>query len=998
MASGHNLGNELEALRRDFAQYRVEMALRLDRLERRLEDAEGTPARVEGRLNTPHGGASASKKLGSRENAQYLLFTIEKIALASQGKAKDDRRTCVCGRSTFDIKCFFGHHFDWCLYHQRPIAQGQRNCGGKGHPVCRPITWEKHDDWELVVRKSFDSGYLGTKKVEDLYQKLFPIEVYPEKYQDGWEKKLVYVTLLKRQAAAISPPSEVMSNTDNNIDDVRYQHHLEHRGRANQYIFWLSWSCIAVFVLARLARRIHLWWMGRVPRAHIFTPLSPIDSSISRRIWGFVRAIAVEPFPRIAGCSFRSLSSGSVIGLIVLAITGIALLLAVDAPTSTPHFIEDVAFRAAWVTITQIPLVFFLSTKRGLINVLAKVSYDRLTWLHKWVGRMIFVSATTHVVIMKSSISLADILLSRDNGATVVRFGVGSYFLLLWIAISSILPLRKWSYRAFYLNHYLSTLSFLMMIIQHVPKHATTPIFVAFGLVSLDKILVVASFLKVNISARPLKRPFARFRRAPGRATLMAGYPVDMLEPHNLSTSIDTEESVTTIRLCNIPMKWRPGQHIRMYLPALGALEMHPFTPANCSNIATPPPLPPRRSHDLERRGSAALASTPRQSNDILLMIRTHSGLTRRLKDFHLEWLKLPCPNSTLSASSTSLTAYVDGPYGSPPSWEDYENLVLVTTSTGVSFALSIMDYLEQLCASDISKMKTQTIRFIWITRHIEPQFETTVAERLRRCSTMLKDSGVRVETELYITCRHAGVDPSMTNIDQFAHLRPRLPRYGSGDRTLTIRNPDEIYDEWEEEERQWAEMEALEEMQMKEVDPFDDGNEVKSAYENNDVITAAYEGEGYASSETSTLLDGAVAEQSVRGSKTFSEVRLTMDDTAVLNQSRPLSSPVHSPLLPKKTEPKGNICQCALVQYQRQKLYNSGKSLFASTSYAARPDIKRIVTSAVNDNPHCTSMVAACANSMVSREVSQAVSDARFSFARGQRPTDVELFTEGFS
>ena len=37
----------------------------------------------------------------------------------------------------------------------------------------------------MIVKKSFDSGYLGTKKVEDLYEVLFPIEVYPEKYQSG---------------------------------------------------------------------------------------------------------------------------------------------------------------------------------------------------------------------------------------------------------------------------------------------------------------------------------------------------------------------------------------------------------------------------------------------------------------------------------------------------------------------------------------------------------------------------------------------------------------------------------------------------------------------------------------------------------------------------------------------------------------------------------------------------------------------------------------------
>jgi hypothetical protein len=309
------------------------------------------------------------------------------------------------------------------------------------------------------------------------------------------------------------------------------------------------------------------------------------------------------------------------------------------------------------------------------------------------------------------------------------------------------------------------------------------------------------------------------------------------------------------------------------------------------------------------------------------------------------------------------------------------------------------MDYLEQLCFSDISKLSTQSIHLIWLVRHNDPQFEASVAELLRRYSTMLKDSGVRVEADLYITCSHSEIKPSMAEIDPFAHLRPKLPRYGSGDRTLTIRNPDEIYDEWEEEERQWAVMEALEEMQMKEIDPFHDAYEVSSNYSNNngdDNTIAAYEGEGYASSETSTLLNGATDLQGRGHSNTFSDVRLTIDETEALNESRRLSSPVSSPMLSREA-PK-RTCQCALIQYQRQKLHKSAKTSFDSISYGLRPDISQIVTSAVNKHQHSRSMVAVCANRAVTRQVNKAVSAVKLAFARGQRATDVEIFTEEFS
>ncbi|KAF3005948.1 hypothetical protein E8E13_010130 [Curvularia kusanoi] len=786
-----------------------------------------------------------------------------------------------------------------------------------------------------------------------------------------------------------------MTDTNNNIDDVRYQHHLEHRGSANQRIFWVVWSCIAISILAKFGRDLYIRWRRRAPRTNTFQALSSTEAGRSKRMWGWIRGIAVAPLPLPSSYSLTTLPVGKIIGLTAYLVISVSLLLSVDAPASTAHFVDDVAFRAAWVTIVQIPLVFLLSTKRGPINTLSSISYDRMIWIHKWVGRTIVVSATTHVAIMKSSISLSEVLLSPGKSATVVRYGIGSYSLLLWIAVSSILPLRKWSYRVFYINHWISTLGFLMVILQHVPKHAMIPVYMAFAIVSLDRILALVSFLRSNFSVRPLHSRFSRYRRAPGRAVLVAGYPVEMHEPHNLSVTTDTENSTTTIRICNVPITWRPGQHIRLYLPALGAFEMHPFTPANCSNIATPPPLPPRRSQDVERQDSA-LTMTTRPSNDILLMIRAHSGLTQRLKEFHAEWLKLPCPNATLSSNTTSLTAYVDGPYGSPPSWENYENLTLVTTSTGVSFALSIMDYLEQLCLSNASQLNTQIIRFVWITRHIDPQFEATVAESLKRYSTMLKDSGVRVETELYVTCSQAEIRSNFAEIDQFAHLRPRLPRSGSGDRMLTIRNPDEIYDEWEEEERQWAEMEALEEMQMKQADPFADANEIPLAY--NEEATTTYESDGYASSETSTLLDGTDVEHNQPSGKSFLNDHLAVDGNTTSDGLRPLLSPVRSPLLPRKPILDKKLCQCALVQHQYQKLNKSGKSPFNIISYGVRPDVLHAVRTAVGDSQYSKSMVAACANVAVSKQVKQAVSEARIAFARGERATDVEIFTEGFS
>lgn len=57
-----------------------------------------------------------------------------------------------------------------------------------------------------------------------------------------------------------------------------------------------------------------------------------------------------------------------------------------------------------------------------------------------------------------------------------------------------------------------------------------------------------------------------------GRAIFVAGYAVDMLEPHDFIVSKDDEAATTMLRICNGPNTWTPGQYIGVYLPALGTL------------------------------------------------------------------------------------------------------------------------------------------------------------------------------------------------------------------------------------------------------------------------------------------------------------------------------------------------------------------------------------------------------------------------------------------
>lgn len=649
------------------------------------------------------------------------------------------------------------------------------------------------------------------------------------------------------------------------------------------------------------------------------------------------------------------------------------LLTLVDAPILSDHFVDDVAFRAAWVSITQIPLVYMLSAKWGPIRLMTSMSHERINWAHRWVGRILFLSATVHFGIMKSSISLEDILRSHDEGMSVVRYGIVTYAFLLWIAITSIVPLRRWSYRAFYINHYVSTIIFLIMVGQHVPSFARIPIYLASIIVATDKLATTYFFIRNNISVIPPSRKFIRSR---GNRKFSIGFPIRMTTPPPSVSSLPTQttDSTTIIRIANIPFTWRPGQHIRLCVPALELFSFHPFTPAN-SSAMPPPPLPPRK--DIEQ--NIIVGTQPRQSSEMLLLIKQKNGFTQRLAEYHADWLARPCPNAS-APKNENLTAYIDGPYGDVPEWSNGTNLVLVSTSTGVSFALSILDYLEQMCFTS-HPIATQSVTFIWSLRHVDPALEDAVTQNVARCAGTLRDCGINVDVKMYSTCPDSRDGPDqeegVARYDPFAHLRGPARRCKKG---LRIRHPDEIYEEWERE----AEM-IIDEG----ADPF--ANWSTSSDEER---FADADEEEDSESEAGTLVHGDEEEQeeeeegsdeeTVDGEDPFSDQYAAMEtDEAYrpLPPTRSVSSQIE----------KQPTCQCAIIQHQRRKLVREKLIAGISRHYGLRPDLK----STLGLVGGADTMIAVCANSNVVRDIRSVVATANMDVARGRRKGRCELFVE---
>ncbi|KAF9730450.1 hypothetical protein PMIN02_002039 [Paraphaeosphaeria minitans] len=733
------------------------------------------------------------------------------------------------------------------------------------------------------------------------------------------------------------------------MDKARYDHHWNHSGRANRRIAELFWAAICAIVFAIWLQRTVKWWRRRRRGSLRLTRHAFPSAWLARRA-ALARGILLVSLP------LAHVSLGHAFALTAYTSIIIAMLLSVDAPTFTFHFTDDVAFRAAWTTVSQIPLVYLLSAKRGPLKYLTGLSYERITWLHKWVGRMIFVSATTHMAIMLCSISISELTSSHDDAMQVVRYGVGAYLLLLWIAVSSIIGVRKRWYRFFHISHWISTIVFLGLAFNHVPSYARLPIYASIGLVATDKMLVTFGYLLFNMTLRPIKTKLRKFRRGPSSARevhlLAMGHPIKMVASLFTTGGDGASESTTVMRFSDLPFKWKPGQHVRMWFPRLGSLEVHPFTPATCSDFSNHREI---GSQDVEEHVLLPMESTA-QPNDMILMVKAHEGLTRRLADYRDEWRSLPCPNA--SQPSSSLVAFIDGPYGEGPAWEDYENIVMLSTSTGVSFMLSILNYLEHLSVANNGSLRTRKIHFVWVNRHIEPVLKSTITELFCKNSTALRDSGVSVKAEFYITCS-ASTEPDACDMDPFAHLRRSRGRSLIGKPPLRIRNPNNP-DDW------YSDAESTHTFQNSPRTSSDRGS---------------------LSSEGTYVEERAEEQRPCLSGLQPVENKLETSFWARFK----FSSWIH------RTHRQAETCQCALLQHQERKCKVRQLPPFIVRHYGTRPDTGVILNTVVPRTMLAKTMVTTCGTRLGS-DVRKVVSHMNIDYGLKRRESGVQFWDESMS
>ncbi|TFK37001.1 hypothetical protein BDQ12DRAFT_608543 [Crucibulum laeve] len=207
--------------------------------------------------------------------------------------------------------------------------------------------------------------------------------------------------------------------------------------------------------------------------------------------------------------------------------------------------------RTAWLAIGQLPFVFAFAAKNNVLGALIGLGYEKLNFLHRFVGRLVVLAANIHSIYYFYKWSLAGTFVASMQRSSNA-WGMVALVCVDMLFFFSTAFWRQKAYNIFISTHIIGFVLVLPATYLHKPT-------------MLPYILASVGFLALDQILRLLKT----------RITMATVRPLPELE-------------CTRIEIPGINSGWRAGQHVRVrvYSFAMGWfswIESHPFTIASVS-------------------------------------------------------------------------------------------------------------------------------------------------------------------------------------------------------------------------------------------------------------------------------------------------------------------------------------------------------------------------------------------------------------------------------
>ena len=420
---------------------------------------------------------------------------------------------------------------------------------------------------------------------------------------------------------------------------------------------------------------------------------------------------------------------------------------------------ENIGYRTGFITMVQFPLVFLLAGKRNIIGALIGSSYERLNWLHRWASRTLLLTATIHMGYWFADWAPYDYIGTKITTDSITKRGVIAWSILVWIAISSMTPIRGWNYELFVVQHIISMVAFIAMVYLHTPAEVHVWIWICVGLFFLDRMLRGGWYVYNNTAIGRSKQS------QNGSMGKLWAYKAEI---------VALSDNITKITIRDPSIKWNAGQHVFVTCQALAPLQAHPFT----------------------------ISSLPTDGK-MEFIIQSRNGGTKRFRRHAEREHGLPVVNSDMRTASTSVT--IEGPYGRIRPLKQFDSVVLLAGSTGATFTMPLLREIVQLwkhtalsqsTASSKRSVTTRRVKFVWVVKSGSQlaMFSEQLSEAMEDVK-QLQESGQDVELNIsvYITCDETFTTEQRSILEAIQQATvPAVPSHGTAVEAAPIESIDE--------------------------------------------------------------------------------------------------------------------------------------------------------------------------------------------------------------
>ncbi|KAJ8293178.1 Ferric/cupric reductase transmembrane component 7 [Rhodotorula toruloides] len=385
--------------------------------------------------------------------------------------------------------------------------------------------------------------------------------------------------------------------------------------------------------------------------------------------------------------------------------------------------------RFGFLAVACLPPLFILSAKNGPVKWLLGRGWTAVNFLHRWIGRMIVLLVLLHFYFWTIQYSGAD--RTEFLAGEKQRRGIAALAFLLLITVSSLPPMRRFSYPIFFTLHYVGLIGFLVFLNKHTVYAYPWASWVVAAIYVADLAGRMASMRIRFVEVEPLDGGMVKLSMPGLRGGWRGGQHLSIrlfFVPPAL------RHGPTVGRLSRI---WQDTTHaIRS---AVRPFEAHPFS------ISTAPPH--------LAANSLAAASTDR---GIELYARSCGKRTWTDDLFRFAVSSRSTSADPTRRSPVYLPCLIEGPYGGLPTYsspallEDTESVLLVAGGSGMSFVLGVLD---ELVGRRLQAKKGGRVDVVWVVR--QRAHLAWFAERLSEVCDAAKEGkiGLRVVLKVFVTC-----------------------------------------------------------------------------------------------------------------------------------------------------------------------------------------------------------------------------------------------------